>query len=131
MDRQGQGGAELFEAKALLGEPALVPLRPRLKRIAAELVTTASRHCPSSAGETAALGFSIRTGYTIANAQPVAPGPGLVRKDAGSLAAAMPGKLTIRRKSVDRFTQRELGTSPDAGCDQGKGGSKRAAEQGR
>ncbi len=128
MDRQGQGGAELLEAEALLGEPALVPLRPRFKRIAAELVTTASRHCPSSAGEAAALGFSIRTGNTISNAQPVAPGPGLVRKDAGSLAAAMPGEFAIGHRGVDWFAERELGATPDARRDQGKGRRKRAAE---
>lgn len=131
MNRQGQGGAELFEAEALLGEPALVPLRPGFERIAAELVTTAGRHRPAPAGEAAALGFSIRAGDTIADAQPMAPRPWLVGEDAGGLAAAMPGKLTIRRQGVDGFAQRKLGTTPDAGCDQGEGGSKRAAEQGR
>ena len=61
----------------------------------------------------------------------MAPRPWLVGEDAGGLAAAMPGKLTIRRQGVDGFAQRKLGATPDARRDQGKGRRKRAAEQGR
>ncbi len=129
MNRQGQGGAELLEAEALLGKPAIVPLRPGYERFAAELVTAAGRHRPAPAGEAAALGFSIRAGDTIADAQPMAPRHWLVGEDAWGLAAAMPGELTINRQGVDGFAQRELGASPDARCDQGEGRRKRAAQQ--